>query len=357
MSKLFTSLKINAQLTLKNRIVVSPMCQYSAVDGFATPWHLVYLGSRAVGGAAAIIQEATAITPEGRISYADLGLWSDAQVENLKGITSFIKKHDAIAGIQLAHAGRKASSELPWKDVKQLTPNDKNGWQTVAPSAVPFYKNDYPPVELSTPQIKELVQYFTDAARRAVEAGYEIIEIHAAHGYLIHQFLSPLVNFRSDEYGGSFENRIRFLLEILEAVKKELSTQSLWVRISATDWAEGGWDLHQSIELAKILPEYGVEVIDVSSGGAVHEQKIKVEKNYQVPFAEAIKKSTSILTACVGLIDEAEQAEDILQENKADIVMMGRELLRNPYFPIQAADILGATVDWPKQYLRAKNQK
>lgn len=357
MAKLFTPLKINSQLTLKNRIVVSPMCQYSAVDGFATPWHLVHLGSRAVGGAAAIIQEATAIVPEGRISYADLGLWSDAQIENLKGITSFIKKHDAIPGIQLAHAGRKASTELPWIEPKQLTPNDKNGWQTVAPSAIPFHENDVTPVELSIPQIKGLVQSFADAARRAVEAGYEIIEIHAAHGYLIHQFFSPLVNFRTDEYGGSFENRTRFLLEVLEAVKKELSSQSLWVRISATDWAEGGWDLDQSVELAKILPEYGVEVIDVSSGGAVHEQKIKVEKNYQVPFAEAIKKSTSLLTACVGLIEDAEQAEDILIENKADIVMIGRELLRNPYFPLEAAENLHATVDWPKQYLRAKPRK
>lgn len=353
MSLLFTPLSLKHH-TLSNRLVVSPMCQYSSEDGFASDWHLVHLGQFAIGRAAAIIQEATAVEPEGRISYADMGIWKDEHIPALKKIVDFVHQQNSLIGIQLAHAGRKASTDKPWESRSQLPPTHPLGWQTKAPSAIPFHEKDHAPEELSTRGIQELVLAFKEAARRAVEAGYDIIEIHAAHGYLIHQFLSPLTNLRFDEYGGSFENRIRFLLEIIEAVKTVMTNQSLWVRISASDWAEGGWDIMQSVKLAKFLRSHGVEVIDVSSGGSVRHQQITVKENYQVPFAEQIKQETSTITGAVGLIKNAKQAEAILQNNQADLILMGRGFLQNPHIAKQFAQELGDNIDWLHQYERAK---
>jgi 2,4-dienoyl-CoA reductase-like NADH-dependent reductase (Old Yellow Enzyme family) len=353
MKKLFTSLPLKNH-TLQNRIVVSPMCQYSATDGFAADWHLVHLGQFAIAKAGAIIQEATSVSPEGRITYADLGIWKDEHITKLKQITQLIKSQGRIPGIQLAHAGRKASCEKPWITRNQIAPDKNNGWQTVAPSDIPFHEKDHRPKALSKEEIQKLVTAFKTAAERAVKAGYEIIEIHAAHGYLVHQFLSPLINNRTDEYGGSFENRIRFLSEIIDAVKEVLTTQSLWVRISATDWAEGGWSISESTELTKILKSKGVEVLDVSSGGAVRHQQITTGLNYQVPFAEEIKIKTGILTGAVGLIKTGTQAEEILQSNKADFVLIGREFLRNPHFVATAAQELGIDLQWASQYERGK---
>ena len=340
--------------TLKNKLVVSPMCQYSAEDGFANDWHLVHLGKFAMGGMGAIIQEATAISPEGRISYADLGIWKDEHIEKYKQITAFIKSQGSLPGIQLAHAGRKASTDLPWKQVKQLAPTTENGWQTLSSSNIPYHPEDHPPLELSLADIQQHIDLFKQAAERAVAAGYEIIELHAAHGYLIHQFLSPLINKRTDAYGGSLENRTRFLLEIIDAVKPILEGKSLWVRISATDWAPGGWDLPSSIALSKILKDKGVEVIDVSTGGAVREQEIITRPCYQVPFATRIKEESGMLIGTVGLITSAQQIQYILQQGQADIVLIGRELLRNPHFAFQVAEEINIPVSWPNQYLRAK---
>lgn len=353
MSILFSPLQLQNQ-TLTNRLVVSPMCQYSAEDGFANHWHLVHLGQFAIGKAGAIIQEATAVVPEGRISYGDLGLWKDEHIPTLKTITDFVHTQGGIIGIQLAHAGRKASTDKPWFSRDQFPPIHPNGWQTVAPSPIPFNESDHPPAELTGHDIEVLVQSFRAAARRAVEAGYDIIEIHAAHGYLIHQFLSPLSNHRADAYGGSFENRIRFLLEIIEAVKEELVQQSLWLRISATDWAEGGWNLEESIRLTNIVKNIGIEVLDVSSGGCVRHQQIPFKENYQVPFAESIKKETGITTGAVGLIKKATQAENILQDKHADLIFMGRGFLQNPHLAIQFAQDLGEQIDWLPQYERGK---
>ncbi|UIR57947.1 NADH:flavin oxidoreductase/NADH oxidase [Sphingobacterium sp. SRCM116780] len=354
MSILFSSLQLK-HIHLKNRLVVSPMCQYSAINGFANNWHLVHLGQFATGGAAAVIQEATAVSPEGRISASDLGIWKDEHIEKLKEITTFIKENDAVPGIQLAHAGRKASAGKPWVDHHQIAPDEENGWQSLAPSAIAFNpERENAPIAMSLEEIQKTVFSFQQATKRAINAGYEIIEIHAAHGYLIHQFLSPLSNNRIDEYGGSFENRARFLYEIVQAIKKELTTQSLWVRISATDWADGGWDLEQSIKLAKELKKLDVEVIDVSSGGAVYHQKIKVEKDYQLPFAAAIKKEVEIITATVGLIREADHAEEILKDGKSDIIMIARAFLKNPHLPFHFAEQLADNIKWPSQYERAK---
>ncbi|HAL51522.1 MAG TPA: oxidoreductase, partial [Sphingobacterium sp.] len=300
MSQLFSSVNIG-NLQLKNRLVVSPMCQYSAKDGFANNWHLVHLGQFAIGGAAAVIQEATAVSPDGRISDGDLGLWDDQHIEKLKEITEFIKANNSIPGIQLAHAGRKASSNKPWLGRNQFSPTDPQGWQTVAPSAIAFHAGDYEPQELDVSAIENLIEQFGTATKRAIQAGYEIIELHAAHGYLIHQFLSPLSNLRKDTFGGIFENRIRFLIEIVKRVKQEITSQSLWVRISATDWAEAGWDLKQSIALSQQLYALGVDLIDVSSGGLVSYQKIDVGPAYQLPFATAIKENTKNNVATVGL--------------------------------------------------------
>jgi len=352
-SKLFSPLSIKS-LTFKNRIAISPMCQYSAIDGFANDWHLMHVGSRATGGAALIIQEATAVSPEGRISPGDLGLWKDEQIVKMQAINQFVLSQNAIPGIQLAHAGRKASFSTPWEGNKKLDENN-GGWQTFAPSAVGYYSNEKPPSDLDKNGIQKVISDFKAATKRAVQAGFQVVEIHAAHGYLLHQFMSPLSNFRTDEYGGSFGNRIRLLLEVIEAVQVEWPKDlPLFVRISATDWADGGWNIEESVQLSEIVKKMGVDVMDVSSGGLVSHQKIPVEPNYQVPFAERIKNETGILTAAVGLITDAHQAEAIIAEGKADLVLFARESLRNPNLALDFAKELGADVPWPKQYERAK---
>lgn len=353
MISLFQPLKIK-EITFRNRIAVSPMCQYSSIDGFSNDWHLVHLGSRAVGGAALVISEATAVSPEGRISPEDLGIWSDEHVPGLRRITDFIHSEGSVAGIQLAHAGRKASTNAPWKERQRLT-EENGGWKTFAPSAVAFSETYPDPKELSLEEIEKVVLHFKNAAKRSVRAGFKVVEIHAAHGYLIHEFLSPLSNFRNDTYGGSFENRIKILLEIIEAVKKVWpSGYPLFVRISATDWTEGGWAIDDSVKLASILLEAGVDLIDCSTGGNVAHARIPVAPGYQVRFAEAIKSETNILTAAVGLINTAIQAEEIISSGKADMVFLAREMLRDPYFPQKAAKELGYDLEWPVQYERAK---
>lgn len=332
------------------------MCQYSAKDGFANDWHLVHLGSRASGGAGLIIQEATAVAPEGRISPEDLGLWNDNQIEKLQTINQFIIGQNSIPGIQLAHAGRKASVSAPWIGNKKLD-ESQGGWETVAPSAVGYHSDEKIPVALDKTGIQKVISDFKSATKRALKAGFQVLEIHAAHGYLLHQFLSPLSNFRTDEYGESFENRIRLVLEVLEAVQSEWPKNlPLFVRISATDWADGGWNIDESVQLSKILKEKGVDLIDVSSGGLVSHQQIPLGPNYQVPFAEKIKKETGILTGAVGLITEAIQAEEIISSGKADLVLFARESLRNPNLGLTFAQELKADIQWPKQYDRAKNK-
>jgi len=353
MSKLFSPLEIR-ELEIKNRIVMSPMCQYSAVDGYANNWHMVHYASRAVGGVGAIIQEATAVSPEGRITYGDLGIWKDEHIEKLSEIVDFISSHGTVPGIQLAHAGRKSSCDLPWNGGSQLK-DGPNSWQTVSSSPIPFHTGELPPVTLSWDGIEGVVTDFVEAAKRSVKAGYKIIEIHAAHGYLIHQFLSPLSNRRHDKYGGVFENRIRMLLEIVDRIIPLLTPKhSLWVRISATEWVDDGWNLEESTKLTSILKEHGVDVIDVSTGGNLAHVRIPVGENYQVPFAEAIKKQTYMTTGALGLITEPKQAEEILENGHADFIIMGRQLLREPYFPHRAAKELGVELEWPIQYERAK---
>jgi 2,4-dienoyl-CoA reductase-like NADH-dependent reductase (Old Yellow Enzyme family) len=352
-SKLFSPLQIKS-ITLKNRIVISPMCQYSATDGFANDWHLVHLGSRASGGAGLVIQEATSVSPEGRISPGDLGLWKDEQMDKMKIINQFIIGQNAVPGIQLAHAGRKASATAPWEGGRKIDIN-QGGWDTVAPSAVGYYDNEKAPIALDKSGIQKVVSDFASATKRAVEAGFQVLEIHAAHGYLLHEFLSPLSNFRTDEYGGSFENRIRLIVEVVEAVQSEWTKDlPLFIRISAKDWAEGGWNIEESVQLSKILKEKGVDLIDVSSGGAVSYQQIALGPNYQVPFAEQIKKEAGIKTGAVGLITEATQAEEIIATGKADLVLFARESLRNPNLGLTFAHDLDADIQWPKQYERAK---
>ncbi len=354
MSLLFSPLTIKS-VTFKNRIVVSPMCQYSSIDGFANDWHLVHLGSRAVGGAGLIMQEATAVSPEGRISPDDMGIWLDDHIGNLKNISTFIHSQGSLFGIQLAHAGRKASHSSPWKGGGKLLSTQEGGWHNVAPSPVPFAEGTQPPHQLTLDEIKKVIDDFKKATTRAVKAGYDVLEIHAAHGYLVNEFLSPLTNHRTDQYGGSFENRARLLLEIIDSVKQVWpNDKPLFVRISASDWAEGGWSIDDSVKLAKLLREKGVDVIDTSSGGVVRDQKISLGKGYQVPFAERIRKEANILTGAVGLINDAEQAEEILTSGKADLILMAREFLRNPYFPLHAAKTLGENLKWPTQYERAK---
>jgi len=356
MSRLFSTIKIK-NVTLKNRIVVSPMCEYSAVDGFANNWHLVHLGSRAVGGAALVIAEATAVSPEGRISVGDLGIWKDDHIVKLKEITDFIHSNGSIAGLQLAHAGRKASFDIPWENPKQLDAKN-GGWETVAPSAQPFNETDKTPVALSLDGIRKVKTDFKTAALRAFHAGFKVIEIHAAHGYLLHQFLSPLSNHRGDEYGGTFENRIRLLIETVKSVQEVWPKENpLFVRISATDWAEGGWTIEESVQLAAILKDQGVDLIDTSSGGLTSAQVIPLKPGYQVPFAAQVKRETGIITGAVGLITKADQAEEILQNGEADLIFLARELLRDPYFPLHAAFELGEEVKWPSQYERAKPRK
>lgn len=353
MPRLFDSLSIRS-VSFPNRLAISPMCQYSAADGFANDWHLVHLGSRAVGGAGLIIMEATAVVPEGRITPADLGLWKDEQIAALSRITTFIKAQGAVPGIQLAHAGRKASCAVPWKGGKQLS-EEAGGWQIVAPSAVPFEEGTMLPVEMSLAAIQQLTKDFASAAKRAREAGFEVVEIHAAHGYLLHEFYSPLSNFRTDAYGGSFDNRIRLLLEVVAAVQTEWPKEfPLFVRISATDWVEGGWSVADSVELASRLRTAGVDLIDCSSGGNIGYAKIPVAPGYQVPFASQIRKETGILTGAVGMITTAEEAEAIIVKGEADLVLIARESLRDPYFPLRAASQLQQDIDWPVQYMRAK---
>ena len=353
MAKLFTPLQIKA-ISLKNRIVVSPMCQYSAEDGFANDWHLVHLGSRAVGGAGLIIAEACAVVPEGRITANDLGIWKDEHVKNLKRITTFIETQGAVPGIQLAHAGRKASFTQPWKGGKILTAQE-GGWEAVAPSAIAF-KDVYPmPLALTLDGIEGVIDSFRTAAKRAKDAGFKVLEIHGAHGYLIHEFLSPLSNFRGDSFGGSFQNRIRFLCDIVKAIQQTWPAEfPLFVRISASDWVDGGWTIDESVELSIILKEMGVDLIDCSSGGNTSHVRIPVAAGYQVPFSKKIKADAGILTGAVGLITDAEQAENILLNEEADLILIARESLRNPYFPLNAAEVLNEKLDWPIQYDRAK---
>jgi len=350
---LFTPLKIR-EITLRNRIAVSPMCEYSSDDGFANDWHFVHLGSRAVGGAGLVMVEATAVEARGRITPGDHGIWKDAHIEMLTRIAAFVKKQGAVAGIQIAHAGRKASCHVPWeKNGAPLTP-EEGAWVTVAPSAVPFRDGDPAPAALEKAQIAEIVQAFAAAARRALAAGFEVLEIHGAHGYLANEFLSPLSNRRTDEYGGSFDNRIRFLLETVGAVRAAWPERlPLWVRISATDWKEGGWTGDDSVKLAAELKTRGVDLIDCSSGGSAGDAKIPLAPGYQVPFAERIRRETGILTGAVGMITEARQAEEIIASGKADVVSLAREFLRDPYWPLHAARALGVDVEPPIQYARA----
>ena len=331
------------------------MCQYSAVDGFANDWHLVHLGSRAVGGASLLIQEATAVSPEGRITPDDLGIWQDAHVEFLKRINQFIEAQGSVPGVQLAHAGRKASTYAPWKGSGAVA---EGGWEVVAPSALKF-ADDYPqPVALDAAGIKKVIADFRSATERSLAAGFKVIEIHAAHGYLLHEFLSPLSNQRTDTYGGSFENRIRLLLEVVAAVRQVLPDAfPLFVRISATDWTEGGWTADESVLLASHLKTSGVDLIDASTGGNVPAAKIPVGPGYQVEFAERIKREVGLATGAVGLITTPAEAERVVADGHADLVLLAREELRDAYFPLHAAHELGAEVAWPPQYERAKPRK
>jgi len=355
MAQIFDPLQIRS-VNLPNRIVVSPMCEYSSTDGFANDWHLVHLGSRAVGGAGLVFTEATAVSPEGRITPEDLGIWDDAHIEFLTRITGFLKSQGAVPGMQIAHAGRKGSTQKPWVGSSKLSP-EEGAWVPDAPSAV-AYSDQYPfPKALSKEGIRNVVEDFASAARRALQAGFQVLEIHAAHGYLIHEFNSPLSNQRTDEYGGSFENRTRLAREIVSAIRKQWPEHlPLFIRISATDWKEGGWDVGQSVQLAKQLGPLGVDLIDCSSAGLVPDQKIVAGPGFQVPFAERIRREAGILTSAVGLIETRGQVAEILAKNQADLVMMAREFLRDPYWPLHAASALGHKISWPAQYLRAAPQ-
>lgn len=336
-----------------NRIAVSPMCQYSAEDGIANDWHLAHLGSRAQGGAGLIIVEATGVLPEGRITPDDVGLWNDAQIAPLERIVRFLHSQGARAGVQLAHAGRKACTWPPFKGSGIVSPAD-GGWQTVGPSAIPFNPTDPAPTVLDLACIRAIVEAFAAAARRALAAGFDVVEIHAAHGYLIHQFLSPLSNRRTDQYGGSFENRTRLAVEVVDAVRKVWPDHlPLFVRISATDWVEGGWNADESVELARLFREHGVDLVDCSSGALVPHAQIPVAPGFQVQFADRIRREACIPTAAVGLITEPEQANAIVVQGQADMILLGREVLRDPYWPLHAAEKLGVPTTWPAQYLRA----
>jgi 2,4-dienoyl-CoA reductase-like NADH-dependent reductase (Old Yellow Enzyme family) len=340
-------------LTLRNRILVSPMCQYSSHDGFATDWHLVHLGSRAVGGAAVVFTEATAVTADGRISPEDLGIWNDAHVEPLARIVRFLHSQGSHAGMQLAHAGRKGSTYRPWASATGSVPPAAGGWTALAPSAVAF-EGYAVPRALSESGMREVVRAFADAARRARDAGFRIVEIHAAHGYLLHEFLSPLSNLRDDRYGGSFENRTRLVREVVEAVRREWPERlPLFLRVSATDWVEGGWDIEQSVELARQVGALGVDLVDCSSGGLVAHARIPIGPGYHVPFSERIRRETGILTGAVGLITSASQADEVVRSGRADAVLLARQFLRDPYWPLHAAAELGGGDTWPAQYLRA----
>ncbi len=352
MPHLFEPLGLRS-LALRNRLVVSPMCEYSSVDGFANDWHLVHLGARAVGGAGLVFTEATAVTPAGRITPDDLGIWKDEHVERLAQIVRFVREQGAVAGIQLAHAGRKGSTLTPWKGSGEAPPS-AGGWTPFGPDERPFAPGFPAPRALDRAGLADVVAAFVSAARRALAAGFQAVEIHAAHGYLIHQFLSPLSNARGDEYGGSFDNRIRLCLEVVDGVRAVWpEAQPVWVRISATDWTAGGWDLEQSVELARRLRPRGVDVIDCSSGGNVPKADIPVGPGYQTPFAERIRREAAIATAAVGLITDPAQADHVIRTGQADCVVMARELLRDPYWPLHAAHALGHDAPWPPQYQRA----
>ena len=349
---LFSPLRIR-DVQFKNRIVVSPMCQYSCQDGFANDWHFVHLGSRAVGGAALVVAEATAVEARGRISPWDLGLWKDEHIEPLARIANFVKANGAVAGIQLAHAGRKASTEAPFRGGQPISLSS-GGWQPIGPSPIPF-NSGYPvPTELTISEIEQIIQAFVNSAKRALEAGFDVIELHSAHGYLMHEFESPLSNHRKDQYGGSFENRIRFPLEVVRAVRAVWPERlPLFFRLSATDWVDGGWTPDDSVELARLLQPLGVDMIDCSSGGLSPQQSIPLRPGYQVPFAERIRHEAGILTGAVGLITEPRQADSIIRDGSADLVLLAREFLREPYWPIKAARELGVKPVVPEQYARA----
>ena len=341
-------------VTIRNRIGVSPMCEYSSVDGFANDWHVVHLGSRAVGGAGLVITEATAVTSDGRISPYDLGIYRDEHVEVLSRITRFISAQGAVPGMQLSHAGRKASSDAPWRGGKPLSPGE-GGWTPIwAPSAIPFSERSPVPQALDVAGIDSVIASFRDAATRALDAGFKVIELHAAHGYLLHEFLSPLSNHRPDEYGGSFENRIRLIVDVTNAVRTVWpESLPLLARFSGTDWTPDGWDLEQSTELARVLAPLGVDLVDCSSGGIVPAVKIPVGPGYQVAIAERIRREAGVATAAVGLITDAKQADAIVSSGQADMVFLARQLLRDPYWPLHAAKTLGARATWPVQYQRA----
>jgi 2,4-dienoyl-CoA reductase-like NADH-dependent reductase (Old Yellow Enzyme family) len=352
-SKLFSPLKLR-EIEFRNRIFVSPMCQYSCVDGMPTGWHLVHLGSRAVGGAGLVMVEATAVSPEGRITRDDIGIWNESQVHAFAGIAGFIGHQGAVPGMQLAHAGRKASTASPWKGGGPIKAAE-GGWTTLAPSPIPF-ADEYPaPRELAPADLDQLVHQFAQAARRAAGAGFKVIELHCAHGYLLHEFLSPLSNHRKDEFGGDLDGRMKFPLRITAAVRDVWpDTLPLFVRISSTDWADGGWDLEQSIVFAGRLRDLGVDLIDCSSGGLVPYAKVPAKPGYQVPFSSAIRKQTGIATGAVGLITEPQQAEEIVANGDADAVLLARAMLRDPYWPMHAAKALSVDIPWPVQYERAK---
>jgi len=350
---LFSPYKLGGRL-LPNRIVMSPMCHYSSTDGFATDWYLVHLGSRAVGGVGLVIVEATAVSPEGRITPNDLGLWKDDQIAKLKQIVDVVHSQGAYIGIQLAHAGRKASMAVPWEK-ERLVPPSEGGWADVfAPSAIPFAEHYARPLALDKAGIRRVINCFAAATKRAVQAGFDVVEIHSAHGYLLHSFLSPLSNKRADCYGGSFENRIRLLVQVVDTVRSGLPSPSpLLARISASDWADGGWDIDQSISLARILKSHGVDLMDISSGGIVPNARIPVGPGFQTPFAERIRREAGIPTGAVGMITDAAQADQIVRNGQADLVFLARELLRDPYWPLHVATDLRQQIAWPKQYLRA----
>jgi 2,4-dienoyl-CoA reductase-like NADH-dependent reductase (Old Yellow Enzyme family) len=354
MAHLFEPLRIRA-VELPHRIVVSPMCQYSCIDGFAADWHFVHLGSRAVGRAAAVIAEATAVTADSRISPHDLGMWTDAHVEPLCRTFSFIADQGSVPGIQLAHAGRKASTSQPWNGGNPISPS-QGGWTPIfAPSPLAFAEGYQVPRALTIAEIETIVDAFAAAARRAVAAGAKLVELHAAHGYLLHSFLSPLSNQRADQYGGSFANRIRIVCEVVSAVRKVWPDQyPLWVRISATDWTEGGWSVDESVELARIIKPLGVDLIDCSSGGNVYQAKVPAGPGYQVAFAEQIRRQAGVLTGAVGMITDPAQADQIIRSGQADVVILARQFLREPYWPLLAARALGQDIQWPLQYERAR---
>lgn len=354
MTHLFQPLRLGG-VELPNRIAVSPMCQYSCTEGFANEWHLVHLGARAVGRAGLVIAEATAITPEARISPKDLGIWSDAHIEPLRRVFSFVAEQGSVPGIQLAHAGRKASTSEPWKGGRPVG-REEGGWSPIfAPSAIAFNEGFQAPQALTIPQISAVVKAFASAAQRALAAGARVIEVHSAHGYLLHSFLSPLSNHRDDEYGGSFENRTRLLCEVVTAVRAVWPEQfPLFVRISATDWMEGGWSPEDSVALAKLLKALGVDVVDCSSGGVIPQAKIPVGPGYQVPFAQRIRSESGMATGAVGMITDPAQADQIVRSGQADLVILARQLLREPYWPLHAARALGHEIQWPPQYERAK---